>query len=136
MTDARERAEAGIADAVAQLSNDTAALVRQEIEAARRELWERAQQSAPAVGLLGASAVLAVFATASAYRVGLRFLERIFPPTVAAILATTGYGVAAGYAASEGMRRLREAPPLFPVDTARETAQAVGEAASEVRERV
>lgn len=49
------------------------------------------------------------------------------PPAAAAFTAAAGYGVAAGAAGAVGVQRLRGIQPLFPVETARETAKRVAD---------
>jgi hypothetical protein len=43
-------------------------------------------------------------------------------------MAAAGYGVAAGAAAALGTQRLRAVQPLFPAETARDTARTVANA--------
>ena len=118
----------GIADALHDLSDHTAALARREVNSALREMWDKARQGGPAAALLAASGVLALFATVSAYRLSLRLLEKRLSPAGAACVATGGYGAAAAAAGVLGYTRLRKAPLPLPAETARETAGAVAEA--------
>ena len=118
----------GIAEALHDLSDHTAALARREVNSALREIWHKARQGGPAAALLAASGVLALFATVSAYRLSLRLLEKRLSPAGAACVATGGYGAAAAAAGVLGYTRLRKAPLPLPAETARETAGAVAEA--------
>jgi uncharacterized protein (DUF1684 family) len=118
----------GIAEALHDLSDHTAALARREVDSALRETWNKARQSGPPAALLAASGVLALFATVSAYRLSLRLLEKRLSPAAAALAATSGYGAAAVAAGVLGYTRLRQAPLPLPAETARETAVAVAEA--------
>ena len=118
----------GIAEALHDLSDHTAALARREVNSALREMWDKARQGGPAAALLAASGVLALFATVSAYRLSLRLLEKRLSPAGAACVATGGYGAAAAAAGVLGYTRLRKAPLPLPAETARETAGAVAEA--------
>lgn len=118
----------GIAEALHDLSDHTAALARREVDSALRETWNKARQSGPPAALLAASGVLALFATVSAYRLSLRLLEKRLSPAAAALAATSGYGAAAAVAGVLGYTRLRQAPLPLPAETARETAGAVAEA--------
>lgn len=131
MTESPPTPEAGIADALGQLSDQTAVLVRREIEAARLEMWERMKQIAPTAGLLGGAGVLGVLAVASSYRFTITILRKVLPPSTAALFATMGYGTAAGYAAVAGWKRLRETPMPYPVDTSRRVGQVVKEATTD-----
>jgi Putative Actinobacterial Holin-X, holin superfamily III len=125
---APETPQAGIAETLHDLSDQTRDLVRLEARAAVREMWDKARRSGPAVGLLAASGLLSLFATASAYRLSLRLLEKRLSPVAAALTATVGYGTAATYTALVGIRQLREAPAPVPVETAREASAAAAQA--------
>jgi hypothetical protein len=118
----------GIAEALHDLSDHTAALARREVNSALRETWNEARQGGPAAALLAASGVLALVATVSAYRLSLRLLEKRLSPVAAAFAATSGYGTAAAAAGVLGYTRLRQAPLPLPAETARETDGAVAEA--------
>lgn len=127
-TETSRAPQEGIAEALHDLSDHTAALARREVNSALREMWDKARQGGPAAALLAASGVLALFATVSAYRLSLRLLEKRLSPAGAACVATGGYGAAAAAAGVLGYTRLRKAPLPLPAETARETAGAVAEA--------
>lgn len=127
MTEPEHTPQAGIADAFAQLSQETATLVRQEINAAKSEMLERLTKLAPGAGMLAAGGAAALLAAASAYRLSLRMLEARMSPTKAALLATAVYGAAAGALLPAAMRQIREAPMPFPAETVETTRQAVSE---------
>jgi hypothetical protein len=128
MTEPDHTPQAGIADAFAQLSQETATLVRQEINAAKTEMLDRLTKLAPGAGMLAAGGAAALFAAASAYRLSLRMLEARMSPTKAALLATTLYGAAAAALIPAALRQIKEAPVPFPADTVETTRQAVSEA--------
>ena len=109
----------GVAEAITDLSEQTRNLVRTEVGAARREMWDKAKESAPGLGLAGVSLGLGMCAAASAYRLSLRALEAMTSPGIAAFLASAGYGGAAVFAGLAAARRLRDLPAPFPTDTAR-----------------
>ena len=127
-TETSRAPQEGIAEALHDLSDHTAALARREVNSALREMWDKARQGGPAAALLAARGVLALFATVSAYRLSLRLLEKRLSPAGAACVATGGYGAAAAAAGVLGYTRLRKAPLPLPAETARETAGAVAEA--------
>jgi Putative Actinobacterial Holin-X, holin superfamily III len=123
----------GIAEALHDLSDHTAALARREANSALREMWGKARQGGPAAAWLASGGVLALLSAASAYRLSLRLLEKRLSPAAAAFVAASGYGVAAAVAGVLGYARLREAPLPLPTETARETAGAVAQADSRSR---
>ena len=106
MNETPQAPQEGIAEALHDLSDHTAALARREVSSAVREMWDKARQQGPPAGLLAASGVLALFAAASAYRLSLRLLEKRLSPAAAALAATTGYGAAA---AAAGILRVHTA---------------------------
>lgn len=134
MSETPQEAQAGVADALRDLSDNSRALVRHEIAAAQKETLAKARQALPAAGLLAAAAFFGVLSAAASFRLSLRLLEKSMPPAAAALTAAAGYGVAAGAAGAVGIQRLRAIQPLFPVETARETVKTVadttGQAAS------
>jgi hypothetical protein len=127
-TETSRAPQEGIAEALHDLSDHTAALARREVNSALREMWDKARQGGPAAALLAASGVLALFATVSDYRLSLRLLEKRLSPAGAAFVATGGYGAAAAAAGVLGYTRPRKAPLPLPAETAREMAGAVAEA--------
>lgn len=132
MTDIRQ-AQAGIADALTELSEETRVLVRAELESAEREAWGKLKRAAPGIALVSVGGALGLAAGASSYRFCLRVLERMLGPSFAALAATAGFGGAAYFAVRSGIERLRAAPAPLPTDTARETAATVKETAETVR---
>ncbi|HEX8005022.1 MAG TPA: phage holin family protein [Trebonia sp.] len=134
MAETPRAAQSGVTDALHDLSENSRTLVRTEVEAAQREMWAKAKESAPTFALLGAAAFLGLLSAAASYRLSLRLLEKLLPPTAAALIAAAGYGAGAGCAARLGLRRLREMPPLFPTETARRTGQTVADATARASE--
>jgi hypothetical protein len=128
MTETPEQAQAGVADALHDLSDNSRALVRHEIAAAQREMLGKAKQALPALGLLGAAAFFGTLSAAASFRLSVRLLEKSLPPAAAAFAAAAGYGMAAGAAAVMGVQRLQAIRPLFPAETARDTARTVADA--------
>ena len=131
MTDTPEAAQAGIADALQELSENSRVLVRHEISAAQQEMWDKAKKSAPAFGLAAAAGVLGLFAAAASYRLSVKLLEKLLPPVPAAMVAAAGYGAGAAYTGVLAMRRLRDLPPLLPTQTARQARETIAESATQ-----
>jgi hypothetical protein len=128
MTETSEQAQAGVADALHDLSDNSRALVRHEIAAAQREMLGKAKRALPALGLLAAAAFFGTLSAAASFRLSVRLLEKSLPPATAAFVATAGYGAAAGAAAAMGIQRLQAVQPLFPAETTRDTARTVADA--------
>lgn len=121
--------ETGIAEAFADLSEQTAALVRRELHSARDETWAKVRAAAPGVALLAGSAALGLLAAASGYRLSLRLVEKMVSPATAALLATAVYGAGAGAAAMAGIAQLRTAERPLPSRTAAAASATLREAA-------
>ncbi|HYZ52420.1 MAG TPA: phage holin family protein [Streptosporangiaceae bacterium] len=132
MTETPETPQAGIAEAVSDLTQQTRNLVRREMEAAQREMWQKAKDSAPAFALVVAAGALGLLAVASSYRLSIRLLEKRLSPAAAAFTATIGYGAGAAGTAMLAARRIRDLPPLFPTETARQAGKALSDAAGDV----
>lgn len=130
---AMQTPEHGVADALSDLTEQTRLLVRREVAEAQEELWDKAKRALPVAGLLGAAALSGLFAAASAYRLGMRVLERLLSPGSAALVATIGYGAAAGLAGSTALSRLRALPAPLPSETASHTAATVTESIAAAR---
>lgn len=124
--------QAGIADALAQLSEETRVLVRNELHEAQSEIWEKAKGAAPALLLVGGGAALGVAASASAYRFVFRVLERATSPGFGALLATAGFGAGALAMLTAGFEQLRQAELPAPTETLRHAAGEAREAADRV----
>lgn len=117
MTESDPDPQEGIVDALTDLSGQTRALVRQEVESAQAEIWAKAKAASPAVVLLGISAALGLATAASAYRWSLRVLEKSLPPAGAALVAVIAYGSGAVWAGARGLERLRQLPAPLPSET-------------------
>jgi hypothetical protein len=134
MTETPQEAQAGVADALRDLSDNSRALVRHEIAAAQQETLGKVRQALPAAALLGAAAFLGVL-SAAAFRLSIQLLEKAMAPEAAAFTAAAGYGAAAGAAGALGLQRLRQMPPLFPAETARETVKTAADTAARAARR-
>lgn len=123
--------QAGIAEALGDLSEQTRLLAREEIDSAQQEMWAKAKAAAPALGLAAAAGVCTVMAAASLYRLSLRLLEKRFPPVTAALLATVAYGSLTGGVGVAAARGLKSAPLPFPTETARDVGTLATETATQ-----
>ena len=133
-TPTHQDAQAGVADALRDLSDSSRILVQQEVASAQREMWDKARQAAPAIALLAGAACFAGAAAAASFRLSLRLLEKSLSPTAAAFTATAVYGAAASAAGAVGAWRLRQAGPLFPAETARQAAADIADATRQRRD--
>lgn len=133
MSSSEQNPQEGIAHAVSDLGEQTAMLVRREVEAVKDEMAGRVKQLLPAAGLAAVSAAGAFFACASVYRLVARIPEKLFGPVLGPMLAAGGFGAAAFLAGQKAMQVAREAPAPVPSETARTTRQAVERTVEEYR---
>ena len=104
-------------------------LAKYVIDAAQREMADKARQRVPALRLGAVAGVLGAMATASSYRMNLALLEKKLPPELAALVATAVYSGGAGAAALAAVRRWRGLPAPLPTETAKQVAEIIQEAA-------
>jgi hypothetical protein len=135
MSESPEAAQAGMADALQDLSENSRVLVRHEVNAAQREMWDKAKESAPAFGLVALAGGLGLFAAAASYRLTLRLFEKLLPPIPAAFTAAAAFGTGAAYTATLAARRLRDLPPLLPTETAQQAGETIAGTAAQARQQ-
>ena len=101
-----------------QLSQDTATLVRKEIELAKVEMSEKGKHAGKAATLLGSAGVLG-FLALFAFTLFLIFLlgEALNNVWLAALIVTVVYGAVAAFLGIKGRDKLKEAAPPTPEQT-------------------
>jgi len=112
---------AAVAEHVAALSQDAAAMVRQEVDALRGELRSTIRKAAGASMLLGVAGACGALALGSSGVLVVRVLDRFAPPRLSAALATGLFGAGAALAATHGWQTLHaalEQPAKGPVGPA------------------
>lgn len=126
MVDTRDTDGAeGLADAVHGLTEQTKVLVRSEVSAMQREMFDRLKSNGPAVALTAGAIVSGTFAGAALYRLSIRTLEKWLSPMTASLVAALGYGFAAGRLGMAGVRAFKSARVPAPVNTAKDLGAAV-----------
>jgi hypothetical protein len=129
--DAPREADRPIADLLRELGDEIATLVRQEIALAKTEITEKTKPVAASAGMFGGAAVLGLgaFGALTAFLIALLSLE--LQVWAAALIVAVIYGIAAYVLAQSGKKKLHEAAPLAP----EQTAQSVKEDIEWVRTR-
>jgi uncharacterized membrane protein YqjE len=108
-----------------QLSEQTATLVRQELDLAKAELTERGKRGGVGAGLLGGGGLVALYAIGALTTAVIAALATGMDTWLAALIVAVVYAVGAGVLALVGKRRVAEAVPPAPktVESIREDVQ-------------
>jgi Flp pilus assembly protein protease CpaA len=113
--DLRERS---IAELLRDLSNETATLVRQEMQLARAEIAEKAKPVGASAVSFGGTALfgLGAFGAATAFLIAV--LALVLQTWAAALIVAVAYGAIAYVLVLNGKKKLAQAePPLIPQTT-------------------
>jgi hypothetical protein len=140
-----ELRDGSLPELVRQLADETATLVRQELELvkaeatragdaivtlgkqelqlAKAEMSEKGRKVAPAAGMLGAAAGIAVLAGGALTAFLILALDEIVAPWLAALIVGAVYVAIAGALYLSGRKRMQNVGPLLPeqtIDTVKE----------------
>lgn len=99
---------------VHQLSEQTSALVRSEVELAKAELAEKGRSAGIGIGLFSAAGLLALFGAAVTIATVILALALVLPAWAAALIVAVLLFIAAGGAALAGKSKVQEATPPTP----------------------
>ncbi len=129
--DAPREADRPIGDLLRELGDEIATLVRAEIALAKAEVTEKTKPVAASAGMFGGAALLGLgaFGALTAFLIAL--LALALQVWAAALIVAVIYGIAAYVLAQSGKKKLHEAAPLVP----EQTAQTVKEDIEWVRTR-
>lgn len=120
-------------ESLKQLAADIGTLVRDELRVAKEEMAEKAASAGIGAGMLGGSAVAAVFTLASlSILIGIA-LSLAIPPWGAALIVTSIWAAVTAVLALLGKRKVREATPFVPEQTIENVKEDVAWAASRTR---
>lgn len=99
---------------VHQLSEQTSALVRSEVELAKAELAEKGRTAGIGVGLFSAAGLLAFFGTAVLLTSVVLAVALVLPAWAAALVVAVLLFIGAGVAGLIGKNKVQEAAPPKP----------------------
>jgi hypothetical protein len=119
-----------------QLSDQTTALARQEIELAKLELREKGRKAGMGAGMFGGAGAFGVYAFGALTACIILALATFLPGWLAALIVALVYGAVAGVLALRGRAKVSEAGPLVPeqaVDTTKEDVRWVKTRAQSAR---
>lgn len=103
-----------ISELLRRLSEDTATLVRQEMELARVELTAQGKQAGIGAGFLGGAAFAGLLALGSLSAAIVAGLDEVMPLWLAALIVAALWGAVAGILALRGRNEVREVTPPAP----------------------
>jgi uncharacterized membrane protein YqjE len=133
-SDLRERPTSEL---LRQLSDQTTALVRQEIELAKLEFREKGKKAGIGAGMFGGAGLFGLYAVGALTATIILALATFLPGWVSALIVTVVYGAIAGILALRGKSQVREATPPMPqqaVETTKEDVRWVKTRAQSARE--
>lgn len=116
--DAPREAGRPIGELLRELGDEIATLVRQEIALAKVELAEKAKPAAASAGMFGTAGLLGLGAFGALTACLIALLALAVPVWAAALIVAVVYGIVAGALALAGKKKLQEAAPLVPTQTA------------------
>ena len=99
---------------VKELSAQTSALVRQEVELAKAELAQKGREAGVGAGLFTVAGVVGFLGAAALTAAIIALLSEAMDTWVAALIVAALYLTAAGLSALAGRDRVRDASPLVP----------------------
>ena len=117
--DAPREADRPIGELLRELGDEISTLVRQEIALAKVEIGEKTKPAVASAGMFGATALLGLgaFGALTAFLIaGLAAIG--LQVWLAALIVTVVYGVTAYVLMQTGKKKLKEAAPLVPEQTA------------------
>jgi Putative Actinobacterial Holin-X, holin superfamily III len=129
----RERTAAQL---VTDLSEQTARLVRQEMELARVELSQKGKQAGLGAGMFGGAGIFVVYAMGALVAAAILGLSKAVTSWLAAVIVAGALGLLAGVSALIGKHELGHGVPLVPeqtIETLREDVEVARERAREGR---
>jgi hypothetical protein len=115
-----------IGDLFTQLSEQTSALVHQEIDLAKAEMRQKGKRAGVGAGLIGAGGVLGLGAFAALTATLILVLAMWMDAWLASLIVTVVYGAGAAALALAGKEKVRDAAPPVPektIETLKEDVQ-------------
>jgi Putative Actinobacterial Holin-X, holin superfamily III len=125
-----------IAELLKQLSDQTATLVRQELDLAKAELSVKGKRAGIGAGMFGGAGVFGLYALGALTACLILALSTALAAWLGALIVAVVYGAIAGVLALMGKGKVQEATPPVPeetVDSVKEDVQWTKERAKAAR---
>ena len=116
--DAPREADRPIGELLRELGDEISTLVRQEIALAKAEITEKTKPAVASAGMFGGTALLGLGAFGALTAFLIAAIAVWTPVWASALIVTALYGAAAFVLAQTGKKKLHEAAPLIPEQTA------------------
>lgn len=123
-----------VAELMRQLSEQTSALVRQEMELARAELTAKGKQAGVGIGMFGAAGTVALYALGALTACLILLLGQAMTGWLAALIVTAAYAAVAGILALMGRSHVQRGVPPTPEQTVRTVKEDVRTIEERVKE--
>lgn len=114
-----------VAELMKQLSDQTATLVRQELDLAKAELAEKGKKAGLGAGMFGAASVFGLYALGALTACAILALALAVKGWVAALIVAAVLGAIAGVLALMGRRNVKQGVPPTPERTIESVKQDV-----------
>ena len=113
----QELKELPLSELLRQLSQETATLVRQEIELAKAEVSDKGKKAGIGVGIAGAGGIVGLLALGAFTAFLILVLNLAMPAWVAALIVAVVYGAIAAFLGLKGKEKVQQATPAVPEQT-------------------
>jgi hypothetical protein len=123
-----------IAELLRQLSDQTATLVRQELELAKAELAVKARQAGKGAGMFGGAGIFGVYGVGALTACLVLALGMAMAGWLAALIVAVIYGAIAGGLALAGKNKVQEGVPPIPERTVESVKEDVRRTKQRARE--
>jgi hypothetical protein len=131
-----EMGDRSVSELLKQLSDQTAVLVRQEMELAKAELTVKGKAAGVGAGMFGAAGLIGLFAVGALTAAIVLALSLAVTGWLAALIVAVAYGAVAGGLALQGKTKVQQGVPPTPeqtVETVKEDIQFTKQRAQEGR---
>lgn len=123
--ESQELRDRSMGELLKQLSQETATLVRKEVELARAEVTEKGKQAGKGAGMFGGAGIAGLLALGSLTAFLIALLAQGMETWLAALIVTVLWAAVAGVLALVGKNKVQEATPPAPqtVETIKEDVE-------------
>ena len=113
----RDMDDRSVADLLKQLSDQTATLVRQELELAKTELTTKGKRAGIGAGMFGGAGLFGLYALGALTACFILALDKAVAGWLAALIVCAVYAAIAGVLALTGKGKVQQATPPVPEQT-------------------